>query len=59
MMIVYQKRKAAPEVTTHPKALRARLTTFTGRSPAEPAILIGGKDRHNVWNVQENGKKVT
>lgn len=59
MVIVLSKRKAAPEVTTHPKALRARLTTFKGRSPAEPSILIGGKDRHNVWNVQENGKKVT
>lgn len=59
MVIVYQKERPHHEVTTHPKALRARLTTFTGRSPAEPAILIGGKDRHNFWNVQENVEKVT
>lgn len=59
MVIVLSKRKAAPEVTTHPKALRARLTTFTGHSPVLPAILIERKVRHNVWNVQENEKKVT
>lgn len=59
MVIVFKKERPHHEVTTHPKALRARLTTFTGRSPAEPAILIGGKDRYNFWNVQEIREKVT
>lgn len=59
MVIVYQKERPHHEVTTHPKALRARLTTFKGRSPALPSILIVGKVRHNVWNVQENWEKVT
>lgn len=59
MVIVYQKERPHHEVTTHPKALRARLITFKSRSPALLSILIGGKDRHNVWNVQENRKKVT
>lgn len=59
MVIVYQKERPHHEVTTHPKALRARLTTFKGRSPAEPSILIGGKDRHNVWDIQKISEKVT
>lgn len=59
MVIVFKKERPHHEVTTHPKALRARLTTFKSRSPALLSILIGGKDRHNVWNVQENWEKVT
>lgn len=58
MVIVFKKERPHHEVTTHPKALRARLTTFGGRSPALPLILIGGKIRKRIWNLQEFGSKI-